>query len=231
MNAPGSLHDSTLATWGGVYDAINSVYERTGGMCCVDSAFASDDNPSLIKSAQDTTKANSARELAFINQATSLRQAAEWGMHAIQSSMSRLKDRFLYEEEEKQHREREVALKLVPLLYNFRLEHVGLSQIVAKWLSTKSTWPSAAVMTEVSFHLCSDDISKRARESKRGNCVDLYYPEFTGCLVRTEEMVACKNKKGNKLVGKITAVDDLRDICAKLDTFEMHNCQLYVLSM
>lgn len=129
VNAPGSLHDSTLATWGGVYQKLHDAFDATGGMCCVDSAFQSSNNDYLIKSAQDTTKAVTQRDFDIIRQATSLRQAAEWGMHAIQSSMPRLRDRFLYEEEEKEHREREVIMKLVPLLYNFRLEFVGLNQL------------------------------------------------------------------------------------------------------
>ena len=63
------------------------------------------------------------------SQATSLGQAAEWGVHAIQSSMPRLKDRFPNEEEEKAHRERKSVLTMVPHLCNFRLEMVGLNQI------------------------------------------------------------------------------------------------------
>ena len=41
----------------------------------------------------------------------------------------RLKDRILYEEEEKEHKEQEIILMLVPLLYNFRNECVGLNQL------------------------------------------------------------------------------------------------------
>jgi DDE superfamily endonuclease len=39
MNAPGSLHDSTWAEWGGIYEALEETYNRTGGVCCVDSAL------------------------------------------------------------------------------------------------------------------------------------------------------------------------------------------------
>ena len=58
-------------------------------------------------------------------QATSLRQAAEWGMRAIQSSMPRLKDHIRYEEQGERRR----MLTLVPLLYNLRVSRVGLNQI------------------------------------------------------------------------------------------------------
>jgi hypothetical protein len=53
------------------------------------------------------------------------RQASEWGMRAIQSAFPRLKDALKYEE----NGERRRILKLVPLLYNVRLELVGLNQI------------------------------------------------------------------------------------------------------
>jgi hypothetical protein len=58
-------------------------------------------------------------------EATSLRQAAEWGMRAIQSSFPRLKDRIQYEN----NGERKVFLLLLPLLYNYRTNLVGLNQI------------------------------------------------------------------------------------------------------
>ena len=128
LNVPGSVHDSTLASWGGVYDALAEVYDRTGGKCVVDSAFASNPNAYLIRSAE-TTKAKNPLELIQLSQATSLRQAAEWGMRAIQCSMPRLKDRIRYESEDLVSSERSVILALVPLLYNFRLEFVGLNQL------------------------------------------------------------------------------------------------------
>ena len=129
VNAPGSLHDSTLASWGGVYDKLEEVHRACGGICCVDSAFLANDVDYLLKSAQDTTNAVTHKDFEVISQATSLRQSAEWGMRAIQASMPRLKDRFLYEQEEKQDKERRIILELVPLLYNFRLEAVGLNQL------------------------------------------------------------------------------------------------------
>ena len=69
----------------------------------------------------------------MIREATSLRQAAEWGMRAIQGSMPRLKDNLHYED----NGERKRIMKLVPLLYNLRLARVGLNQIantyVPRW--------------------------------------------------------------------------------------------------
>jgi hypothetical protein len=125
LNVPGSAHDSTLAVWGGTYKKLRAVYERTGTICCVDSTFSSQNVPYLIRSAQVNHNARNAHEKARIDEATSLRQAAEWGMRAIQSSMPRLKDAIRYEE----NGERSRIMKLVPLLYNLRLSIVGLNQI------------------------------------------------------------------------------------------------------
>jgi hypothetical protein len=126
MNAPGSLHDSTLAEWGGVYDKLEAVYTQTGAKCCVDSAFQSANNDFMVKSSENITNAEDAMDLLRQQQATSLRQAAEWGMRAIQSSFPRLKDRIMYEES---GTERRIFLALMPLLYNFRLHYVGLNQL------------------------------------------------------------------------------------------------------
>jgi DDE superfamily endonuclease len=130
INVPGSVHDSTLAIWGGTYRKLKDIHARTGGICCVDSAFASGKAPYLIKSAQDHNTAKSAKELIMYREATSLRQAAEWGIRAIQGSMPRLKDALHYEEKG----ERKRIMKLVPLLYNLRLSRVGLNQIANTYL-------------------------------------------------------------------------------------------------
>ena len=134
INVPGSVHDSQVATWGDTYTKLEQVYERTDGVCCVDSAFASMNVPYLIKSAQDKTKARTATERVIMDQATSLRQAAEWGMRAIQGSMPRLKDNIHYETKG----ERKRILKLVPLLYNVRLARVGLNQIANTYVKAWS---------------------------------------------------------------------------------------------
>jgi DDE superfamily endonuclease len=125
LNAPGSVHDSTLAEWGNVYETLESVYLRTGGRCCLDSAFAAKRADYLIKSAQNLNVAKDATELNEMSQATSIRQAAEWGMRAVQSAFPRLTDKIKFEE----NGERRVFLALAVMLYNVRLELVGLNQI------------------------------------------------------------------------------------------------------
>ena len=56
----------------------------------------------------------------------SLRQAAEWGMRALQGSFSRLKSR-LTSNKQKRH----AIILCIVLLHNFRTERVGLNQIAA----------------------------------------------------------------------------------------------------
>ena len=48
INVPGIVHDSMIAIWGGTYDKLDEIYRRTGGVCCVDSAFAAMNVPYLI---------------------------------------------------------------------------------------------------------------------------------------------------------------------------------------
>ena len=53
-----------------------------------------------------------AQQIRENQDATSMRQSAEWGMRALQSSFPRLKDRFVYEEQG----ERKVMLRMILLL-------------------------------------------------------------------------------------------------------------------
>ena len=54
-----------------------------------------------------------------------MRQSAEWGMRCLQGSCPRLKERFIYEE----RGERALMLRLVVLIYNYRVNTVGINQI------------------------------------------------------------------------------------------------------
>lgn len=53
INAPGTVHDSSMATWGSLYDMLDEIYYRTGAQVVIDSAFARENRPSLVKSAQN----------------------------------------------------------------------------------------------------------------------------------------------------------------------------------
>lgn len=52
--APGSIHDSNLAVWGGLYDNVDAVYQIFGLKCCVDSAFNAESS-AILKSGRDFT--------------------------------------------------------------------------------------------------------------------------------------------------------------------------------
>ena len=123
MNVPGCIHDSTVAEWGNIYSKLSRVFNRTGGKVTVDSAFARKNHAFLIKSSQ--TLPGTAEEIVVNEEATSMRQSAEWGMHTFQSSFPRIKDRLIYEE----NGERRLILKLLVLLFNYRANKVGISQI------------------------------------------------------------------------------------------------------
>jgi hypothetical protein len=131
FNVPGSVYDSQVAHWGRVYDKLGAVYADTGGKCTVDSAFGKVNRPFLIKSSQDylvsamPTRHEQRVDIQRKRQATSMRQAAEWGMRAIQSSFPRLKDMLVYEDTG----ERRILMKMVCLLYNLRARTVGINQI------------------------------------------------------------------------------------------------------
>jgi hypothetical protein len=109
----------------GVYKKLEQKFIETGGRCVVDSAFAAGKHLCLIKSSADLTKAKDANEMIRLKEATSLRQASEWGMRALQGAFPRLTVPLKFERKGERGR----ILLLVPLLYNFRLEVVGLNQI------------------------------------------------------------------------------------------------------
>lgn len=132
FNAPGAFHDSTLADRGGIYDDIDEVFTRTGGKVVVDSAFASTDSEALIKSHQNIfdNQGNVLQNPSLNQQATSLRQMAEWGMRALQGSFPRLRDRLIYEN----RGERKLILQSIILLYNYRAAKVGQNQIQSTFM-------------------------------------------------------------------------------------------------
>jgi hypothetical protein len=52
VNAPRTMHDSTMASWSGIYKKLDDLYETTGAKVVVDSAFASEHCQSVYKSYQ-----------------------------------------------------------------------------------------------------------------------------------------------------------------------------------
>jgi hypothetical protein len=135
LNAPGSMHDSTIADYTGVYDKLERVFELTGGKVIVDSAFKLRNNPYLIRTTQ--TLARTRDGILFQCDAVKLRQSAEWGMRSFQASFPRLRDRIRYEE----RGERLETMRMFVYLYNFRTNLVGCNQIrstFAPWLEAQA---------------------------------------------------------------------------------------------
>jgi hypothetical protein len=132
VNAPGSVHDSTMAKWGGLYQKIDDMYRIHGVKIVVDSAFASDARDSVYKSYQNNIDNDGNVRQAFDiqRQATAVRQLSEWGMRALQASFPRLKDRMIYEE----NGERRLIMNMIVLRCNFRASVVGLNQIQSTFM-------------------------------------------------------------------------------------------------
>ncbi len=138
FNVPGCCHDSTIADWGDIYVKLERLYEETGLMFVIDSVFASGTFKFLIKSSQDDLtaddelldEADQVRIIAVKRASTSMRESAEWGMRAVQSSFSRLKDTMVYEE----HGERRITFTCLFHLYNLRARLVGINQIANVYL-------------------------------------------------------------------------------------------------
>lgn len=147
LNGPGTMHDSLLSEWGGIYEKLESFHAKCGGTIVVDSAFDKGSYPFLIKSAQDETRAEGSEEINLIRQATSMRQASEWGMRMFQGSFPRMKDRFIYEE----RGERKLMLMLTVLLFNIRTKLVGLNQIQSVFMPHLSVEASFFIHKE--FHI------------------------------------------------------------------------------
>lgn len=76
VNTPESIHDSTFAAWGYLYDDVDSVFHRLGLIYCVASAFSAESYAKL-KSGRNVTTATNLYEVEAMRQAKSLRQASE----------------------------------------------------------------------------------------------------------------------------------------------------------
>ena len=124
LNAPGTMHDSTLADYGNVYEKLERVFIETGGKVVVDSAFRLANNEFIIKSGQNVPLGN-LQVVVRARDATSIRQSSEWGMKQFQSSFPRVKDEFRLETKG----ERRIILLLVVYLFNYRTNLVGCNQI------------------------------------------------------------------------------------------------------
>jgi hypothetical protein len=98
INITGAAHDSQIADYGDIYDKLETVYQQDGGQCTIDSAFGNVNREFLINSSQELIHTLSYHAQSIARDATSMRQSAEWGKRAFQSSMPRIKDRMKFEE-------------------------------------------------------------------------------------------------------------------------------------
>jgi hypothetical protein len=95
----------------------------------VDSAFRLANNNFLIKSGQNVPLGNP-QVVLRARDATSIRQASEWGMRQFQASFPRMKDEFRLETQG----ERCIILLLVVCLYNYRANLVGCNQVRSTYM-------------------------------------------------------------------------------------------------
>ena len=132
INAPGNMHDSTMAKRGGVYAKFDKLFQERGAMIVVDSACSSDQRASVYKSHQSNidNQGNVRQNSQVHRQATAVRQLSEWGMRGLQASFPSLKDRINWEE----NRERRVFLEMIVRLYNYWASVVGLNQIQSTFM-------------------------------------------------------------------------------------------------
>jgi hypothetical protein len=145
FNCPGSWHDSRTAE--PLYNMLR--YHTDEPFCVVaDSAFSrlDDLNRKIIKPLRigERFRDNEHRRTceAISAAVVNVRQAAEWGMRALQGSFSRLLTR-LDVDEQKRGRVIEICIHL----YNLRCRRVGLNQIrnVFKGLKNDQEWTDIAM--------------------------------------------------------------------------------------
>ena len=124
-NVPGTVHTSTIAVIGNIYNKLEEVYNTTGGKCTVDSAFARNNNPFLTKSCKPSLDM-SIDDMEVVKDATSMSQSAEWGMHMFQASFPCIKDCITLE----YRGQRKSMMKLTIHLYNLHTRKIGINQIL-----------------------------------------------------------------------------------------------------
>ena len=80
-----------------MYSKLQKCWKEHHGKVLMDSVFASNMYEFIIQSSQNVPIMEGRQAMLLGQQATSCRQAAEWGMRGLQGSFPRLKDRIIYE--------------------------------------------------------------------------------------------------------------------------------------
>ena len=125
INAPGSMHDSTVMEIGEMYDLLEVIHKEHGVAFCVDSAFCARFRPWLVKSSQNPPDNASALDILLHADATSVRQIAEWGVGTFQIAFPRMTERFSFE----QRGEHRYMVNILERLFNLCANLVGINQI------------------------------------------------------------------------------------------------------
>ncbi len=127
LNAPGVLHDSTLANWGSLYKDVDRIFRLFRSRVVVDSAFAKKGKDSMYKSNRtNVAQDGSFQQLPCLNhQATGVCQFSEWGMRGFQGSFPRIKEHLHFELTGK----RKYIIMSMVLLYNFCASWLEQNQI------------------------------------------------------------------------------------------------------
>lgn len=125
INAPGPVHDSTVAEWGEIYGRLEHSFGEHGGQCVVESSFSKHKYSYLINSSLDClVRSNRTREsISTLARATSARKGSKWVTRSFQGSSPMIKDIFVY----KYRGESKAVLLCMVLLCNLRSRIVGIN--------------------------------------------------------------------------------------------------------
>ena len=132
LNAPGCLHDSWVAEYGGVYEKLKQLFEMYGAKTVVDSEFTESNGSYLLKCGQ--LDPLDAQTLLQNKDATSIRKISEWGMYQLQTKFPRMTDTLPYEEKGNQGYD----LSLMVRLHNHQCSTIGMNQILNTYMSYSS---------------------------------------------------------------------------------------------
>ncbi len=131
FNIPGCIHESQVAEWGNIYAKLETMFDKYGVRCAVDSGFGKIKKHLMVKPKKDDSNSNKTTcqearlDVKVKRAATSMRQLAEWGMRDFQASFPRMKVCFDYEEQG----ERRIIMKMYVLFFYLRSQLVRINQI------------------------------------------------------------------------------------------------------
>ena len=96
IKCPGPVHDSQVGKLSGMFQKLQSVFDKFSATLTIDSDFSSSRYLFLIKSSESALATTEA-DFLLATEATSMREESEWEMRCLQGSFPRLKERFIYE--------------------------------------------------------------------------------------------------------------------------------------